>query len=504
MRLDIKKNAKRNIVVGIFNKTILLILPFLTKMKINSILGAEYLGLNSLFSSVISVLTLSELGFSSALVYHMYKPIAEEDQKTINALLNLYHKVYFFIGIVIVTLGVLFLPFLPKVISGGYPKEINIYVLYLIQLSNTAISYFLFGYKQSLLVAYQREDVNSIINLITQSSMQIAQIILLAKTSNYYLYVLCMPLFTIVNNLIILFFTNKMYPKAKCEGKLDDSVLKSIKKLVAGSFVQKACTTTRNSLDSICVSAFVGLTLTGVYNNYYTIFNGVTIMLAILTTSVTAGVGNHIVVKSKEQNFEELKNLDTLYMILSGWCTACLLCLSQPFMRIWMGDNMLFPISCVINMCIYFYALKLGDIRAIYYSATGLWWEMRYRSIFETVGNLVLNIVLGYLFGINGIIAATTISLLMLNFIWGTNIVFKNYFGKDKIMTYYLYHLRALFNTIIVCIIMHYICNLIKTGSLFGDLVLKTIVSTVLGACLMIVLNIKNKSFRAAMKMIAR
>lgn len=504
MRLDVKKNAKRNIIVGVFNKTILLILPFLTKMIINNTLGSEYLGLNSLFASILSVLALSELGFSSALVYHMYKPIAEEDQKAINALLNLYKKVYFYIGLVIVGLGVLFLPFLPKVISGGYPDGINIYILYLLQLSNTAVSYFLFGYKQSLLVAHQREDINSIINLITQAGMQVLQIVLLVKTSNYYLYVLCMPLFTVANNLWIAYFTKKMYPEAKCEGKLDDSVLGSIKKLVAGSFVQKACATTRNSLDSICISAFVGLTLTGIYNNYYTIFNGVTTMVAILASSITAGIGNHVVVKSKEENLEELKKLDALYMMLSGWCTACLLCLSQPFMRIWMGDKMLFPILSVVNMCIYFYTLKLGDIRGVYYSATGMWWEMRYRSIFETVGNLVLNIVLGYSYGINGIIAATTISLLVFNFIWGASIVFRNYFGIEKIWTYYSYHLKAFINTVIVCIVTYYACGLVKAESMVVELVIKMFICCILGAGLMILLNLKNKSFKAALKMVRR
>ena len=504
MKLDVKKNAKRNIIVGILNKTILLIFPFLTKMIINNTLGSEYLGLNSLFSSIISVLSLTDLGLSSAMVYHMYKPIAQGDKKTINALLNLYKRAYLYIGLAIIALGVLFLPFLPKVISGGYPEGINIYILYLIQLSNTAISYFLFAYKQSLLVAHQREDINSIINLITQVGMQILQIVLLLKTNNYYVYVLCMPLFTVANNLWIAYFTKKMYPEAKCEGELDGSILRSIKKLVAGSFLQKACGTTRNSLDSICISAFVGLTLTGIYDNYYTIFNGVTTMIAIFVSSITAGIGNHVVVKSKEENFEELKKLDALYMMLSGWCTTCLLCLSQPFMRIWMGDKMLLPIISVINMCIYFYTLKLGDIRGVYCSATGMWWEMRYRSIFETIGNLVLNIVLGYLYGINGIIAATTISLLTFNFIWGASIVFNNYFGKEKIWIYYSYHLRAFLNTVIVCAVTYYICGLVSVESLVVDLVIKMVICTIIGSGLMLLLNLKNKSFKVAIKMVRK
>ncbi len=223
-----------------------------------------------------------------------------------------------------------------------------------------------------------------------------------------------------------------MFPDIKCSGKLDALYLKSIKKLVIGSFIQKACGVTRNSLDSVCISAFVGLSITGIYNNYFTIFNGVTVILAIFITSLTGGIGNHVALKSKAENYEELKKIDFLYLQISGWCTCCLLCLSQPFMKLWMGTDMLLSPLSVLFMCIYFYMLKVGDVRSIYYSTTGMWWEMRYRSIVETVANLILNIVLGYLFGINGIILATVISLFLFNFLWGASIVFKNYFGLEK------------------------------------------------------------------------
>lgn len=251
MKIDVKKNAKRNIIFGLANKIILLFFPFFIKSFINTYLGSEYLGLNSLFTSILSVLSLTELGISSALVYHMYKPIAEDDTKKICALLNFYRKTYLVIGIVTSFLGLLLMPLLPRLIKGEWPVDINIYVIYLIQLLANCISYFMFGYKQSLLVAYQREDINSIINLLTQSGLQIAQIIILVTIKNYYFYVICIPIFTMLNNLWIWWFTKKMFPDIKCSGKLDALYLKSIKKLVIGSFIQKACGVTRNSLDSV-------------------------------------------------------------------------------------------------------------------------------------------------------------------------------------------------------------------------------------------------------------
>lgn len=158
MKIDVKKNAKRNIIFGLANKIVLLFFPFFIKAFINTYLGSEYLGLNSLFTSILSVLSLTELGISSALVYHMYKPIAEDDTKKICALLNFYRKTYLVIGIVTSFLGLLLMPLLPSLIKGECPVDINIYIIYLIQLLANCISYFMFGYKQSLLVAYQRED----------------------------------------------------------------------------------------------------------------------------------------------------------------------------------------------------------------------------------------------------------------------------------------------------------------------------------------------------------
>lgn len=502
MKLEVKKNAKRNILAGILNKVVLLILPFVSRAIICNILGSEYLGLNSLFTSILTVLSLSELGFSSAMVYHMYRPIVEDDYKTINSLLNLYRKVYRVIGMAITLLGLCLLPFLNNFINGAIPKDVNIYCVFLIQLSDTAISYFLFGYKQSLLVAYQREDINSWINLIAQAGLKFAQIALLVVTHDYYFFICCIPVFTIVNNILINFFTKRLYPFAKCEGELESNILNSIKKLVAGAFIQKACDATRNSLDSICVSAFIGLTLTAVYSNYYTIFSSLNLLLTVFITAISAGIGNHVVTKSVYENFEELKKIDFLYLLLHGWCTVNLLCIVQPFMTVWMGDEMLFSIRTVLLFALYFYIGGIGKVRAIYYSAKGMWWEMRYRSIAETIANVVLNIGLGYFFGINGIILATVISLIFVNFLWGNRILFSNYFGIKYLKEYYLYQAKYFSITFVISFLMFMFTNHIHINNVYLDLMLKTTLSVCGSTVLFIVVYFKNNTFRDAVSMV--
>ncbi|UKI56602.1 MAG: hypothetical protein L6V90_05600 [Treponema succinifaciens] len=179
-----------------FNKNFFTIFfPFLIRTVLIKKIGIEYAGLNSLFSSILQVLNLTELGFASAVVYSMYKPIAEDDKDTICALLNFYKRVYFIIGLVILALGSAVMPFLPHLIKGNVPQDINIYVLYSIYLVNTSLSYLLFGYKNSLLNAHQRRDVISNILTITQGLMNICQLLILVTIKNYYLYVLMMPIF---------------------------------------------------------------------------------------------------------------------------------------------------------------------------------------------------------------------------------------------------------------------------------------------------------------------
>lgn len=502
MKIEVAKNAKRNIAFGIMNKVILMILPFVIRSVINIFLGAKYLGLNSLFSSILSVLALSELGFSGAMVYHMYKPIADNDQDKINALLNLYRKVYRVIGLVIICIGCALIPFLHLLINDTVPENINVYAVYMIELANTALSYFLFGYKQSLLVAYQREDIKSIINLVVQASLQFSQAALIIITHNYYFYILCLPLFTAVNNVWIGIITKKMFPDAKCEGNLDRNTLDNIKKLVAGSFIQKACATTRNSLDSICVSAYLGLTLTAIYNNYYVVFNGVRAITYIAADALAGGIGNHVVIKTKEENYEELKRIDFLYMIISGWCTIFLLCLFQPFMRVWMGEKMQLPMISVVLFCIYFYTVKIGDMKSIYTTARGLWWKMKYRSIFETITNLVLNVGLGKLMGINGIIIGTAISLVACNFTWGAKILFDDYFGRKNLYNYFLYHLKYAILTFVFAFMTYRICGWINISNDYTRLFINILVCTFVPLALYGITFFNTRIFKESIKML--
>ena len=190
MKIERTKNAKRNMIFGTALKLYQILLPFVMRTAMVYCLGVQYLGLNSLFTSILQVLNLAELGVGSAMVFSMYRPIAEEDHKTICALINLYKWYYRIIGVVVMVAGLILLPFIPHLINGEVPKDINVYVLYLLNLGATVLTYWLFAYRNSVLQGYQRSDVVSKVNIVTDTVKYALQIGALFIFQNYYYYVI--------------------------------------------------------------------------------------------------------------------------------------------------------------------------------------------------------------------------------------------------------------------------------------------------------------------------
>lgn len=496
MQLNVVKNAKKNTVVGLANKLIVVVCPFITRTAIQYILNEQYLGLTSLFNSVLAVLSLAEMGFSSAVVYNMYKPAAEGDVKTINALINFFKKAYRIVGIVILIVGLAIIPLLPHFISGTYPTDISINTIYCIFLSNTVISYFMYAYLSSIIVVHQRDDINSTCNAITKICLTILQVVLLSITHNFFCFVSLIPIFTVINNLWIAWRVRKQFPQYKCEGKLDQHTLHQIKKLVVGTFIQRVCATTRNAIDSICISTFLGLSLTAIYSNYYYIMDAVTQMMAVISVAFMGGIGNHVAIKSKPENFKELRNLDFAYLWISGWCMTCLLCLYQPFMSLWMGQKMLLPFQSVVLLCLYFYMLKIGDMRFMYTSANGLWWETKWCYLCETICNVLLNIILGKLFGINGIIIATMISYIIFNYIISCRIVFKHYFGMKYLGIYFKYQISQTIIMFLFAVITLKSCSLFNIDNLWITIIVRLLICLVIPNGLMLLVYRKSNVFK--------
>lgn len=501
MKLERAKNAKRNGIWGMISRLIGLLLPFLSRTVIIKVLGAEYLGLNGLFTSILTVLNLTELGVGSAIVYSMYKPIATCDDDLVCALLNLYRKIYKFIGISIIILGMLVMPFVRKLVSGEIPSDVNIYILFGLYIINTSASYLLFAYKRSLIHACQRDDVTSKITITTDVLLNISQIVFLIITHNYYWFVILQILTVLASNIINSYYADKLFPQYCCKGKLSKELKNDIKQRVTGLMVIKIAAVSRNALDSIIVSAFLGLQAVAMYNNYYYIINALSSILLVLMNAIAAGVGNSVAVESKNKNLEDMRNINFLYMTISGFCLACLVSMYQPFMKIWVGDKFLFSEMVMILFSLYFILQKIGDVQAQYFDAAGLWWHGKWRGVIEAGFNLVLNIMLGYYFGVIGIVLATIITIVFINFPLSTYYTFKFYF-KQSMLPFILEQVTITVKIIFCSGICYFVVEFLPRGisiwQQFVIMILRGLIAIVIYFILFIMLNLKNERFKKA------
>ena len=443
------KNTKRNLLASWVLTAVTMLFQFVFRALITHYLGEQYLGLSSLFTSLLQVLNMAELGFSGAIVYNMYKPLANHDTETVNALLAYYQRIYRTIGLIVLTVGLLLMPLIPHLITAGYPADINLYVLYALYLANTVISYFLFAYRTSLLEALQRLDLVKTVYTVVTLLQYGLQLIALTVLKNYYCYVICMVLGTAGKNIAVAILSRRAFPEYRCQGRLADPTRRDITSRVRGLLICNISQVTFTTFDSIILSAFIGLAAVAHYNNYGTIRAGVATIILLIQQAMQASVGNSVASESLEKNYRDLEQWQCLFSVVTAWCTACMLSLLQPFMTLWMGADQLLPMKDAVLVCAWFFVSEVQHSYLLYLNAAGLWWNMRWTYVGSAVTNLGLNLILGKYWGITGVLLATVFSTLVFGSVWQCNIIFRDYFHRSPV-TFHLRQLRYFLSTALV------------------------------------------------------
>ena len=463
------KNTKRNIVSGLFRQVISLGLAFLTRTAVLYLLGAEYQGLSGLFTSILSVLNMTDLGVSTAIVFILYEPIANKNYEAVCSIMNFLKKIYCIIGAAIFTIGIGLIPFLDVLITGDVPDSINIKFLFVLYLVNSSISYFLFAYKSALLTAFQREDVVSNVYTISSLICKVIQLVVLVLTRDYYLFVLITVIGTVANNLLIQHESKKLFPNIIPMGKLPEKIKTKFSAQIGSVFIGRVGDIARNAFDNIVISTFLGLVVVAKYDNYYYIFNSLYGVMVIIIHSIIASVGNSIASEKIEKNYHDMIIFNFLFMLIVGWATICMACLYQPFMMIWMRNDssMLLSELDMFLFCIYFYSINMTYVRSMYLDGKGLFKECRTFYIVEALGNLFLNLLLGYLFGVTGVLLATIITIFMFNFIGRNKVLFKHYFMCSS-FEFYKEHFLLLLATIFGCALTYTLSVQIKIYGFLG------------------------------------
>ena len=501
-KLERTRNAYRNIITGSILKLIQIAVPFIVRTIMIRTLGMEYLGLNSLFASVLQVLNLAELGVGSAMVFSMYKPIAEDDTDTICALMNLYRKYYRIIGMTIMVIGLMIMPFLRHLINGTVPEGINIHILYLIHLFATVLSYWLFAYKNSLLIAYQRLDISNKVAVAIQLIQNVLQIVVLVIWKNYYFYIIIMPIVQIVSNCMTALIVNKVYPQYKPKGKLGAAQVKTINGKIRDLFTSKIGSVVLNSADSIVISAFLGLNILAIYNNYYYILSSVIGFITIIFQSITAGIGNSMVTETKEKNYRDFEKMSFLLNWIIGVCCACFVSLYQPFMQLWAGEENMLSMVAVVMLTVYFYIYEMNGLLNIFKDAAGMWHEDRFRSLVVAIANLVMNIAAVRFIGIYGVILSTILSLSLIGIPWITKNLFTHVFSGRDIMQYLGKTAQYVLKIVCVTVITFAVCRLYPDDVL--GLIFRGITCTILPNACFVILYYRTKEFTYIREMLPR
>lgn len=498
------KNSTRNTFYGFILKGFQLLMPFVVRTVIIKVLGMEYAGLNSLFVSILQILNIAELGVGFALVCSMYKPIEEDDTIKICALMRLYKIYYRIIGLVILAIGCAILPILPHLINGTYPSDINLYIIYLINLGATVLSYWLFAYKNSLFSAHQRNDIISKISLITDFIKYSIQIVVLFTIKNYYVFLIVLLFSQLLSNIATAIVANVFYPDYRAAGSLPKIERKKINASIRDLFFSQFGFVMTHSFDSISISIFLGLIPLAVYQNYYYILNAIIGFFTIFFQSCRASIGTNLITKQLEDNFSDLKFISFLIFGALSICMSCLATMYQPFIEIWVGSEYLLTYWHVVLFCIYLFAYEVYCLVTCYKDASGKWHYDRFRPLIASLVNLILNIILVNFIGLFGILLSTIVSFFFINIPWSFSRLFKDVFSEEQKNKYVVYIVKLSVLTLTIFTINIFACYFLPIQNLILKIAINFSISFIVSVLLYFLVLMKDESFKRFLMVLKR
>lgn len=483
--MDRKTNVKRGLISGVINNVLTLILPFVSRTVIIYYLGSAYLGLGGVFNAIVNILNISELGFASAMSFILYRPIAENDSDRVCAILSFSKNCFRIIGVIVLVLGLLFLPFLKKVVNADIPPEINIYVLYGIFLLNSIVSYFLFAYKRVLLSAAQRYDLETAIASIVLILQYVAQIIILIVSRNYYLFIGMTIVSSLLSNILCEIVSRKHFSGFFCKGVLPKQEVSEVVRIVKGVFATKLGATINSSIDNVVISTLFGLVILGKYSNYYYIITVFVSLFAVIHNSLRPTLGNCIITDTKQQMYDRLESISLIYTWGATLLSVVFLCIAQDFILVWAGEDYVLPYSYVIALFFLFYFGRLFCVPTVFVEAAGLWYESKYINLIAVGLNVVLSFTFAQFMGVIGIPIASTLVSLLANMGYLKSL-FKYYFKGENGKKYILTVVKNMFFQLFMAIGVFYATRYIEVDSLLS-LVFKALAVFLLSLLFMLV-----------------
>lgn len=490
------QNSVRNIIFSLVYQILTIVLSLINRTVFIFTLGVNYLGISGLFSDILMMLSLADLGFGVALTYSMYRPLAEHDYDQLAALTNLYRKVYRIIALAVTIIGLLLVPFLKYLINLKHPIP-HITLYYVMYLANTVASYLVI-YKTSIITADQKDYILNKYRSIFGALQTLFMTIFLWVTRNYFIYLLVQVIFTYAQNFYCSHVAEKMYPFINKRVEMPAKEIKSIFKNLYSVFLYKISGVLLNATDNTIISVVLGTGLVGYYSNYSMITTKITGLVNTIFYSLTASLGNLVVKEKPERRYKVFVIMQSISSIFSTTCVICLMLLTQDFIRIWLGKSYILSDYTLAAILFNFY---LGVILLpiwVYREATGLYQQTKYVMVVTAIINLILSIILAKRMGITGVLLSSAISRLVTYFWYEPVLLFKKYFDQTSLV-YFRHILVNMFITIVVAALEYFtLGKFVPSGWI--TLIIKAIIIGITSLALVLLFYCRSNGFKLVLE----
>lgn len=493
------KKSAINSAVGLSTNIISCVVGFVSRAIFLRILTTEYLGVNGLFSNILTILSFAELGIGEAMAYAMYKPIKENQQKKARALIAFYRKAYRTIALLVFLIGFVLSFFLNHLITEKPNISEKIHVLFWLFLLNNIVSYFA-AYKQAILIVDQKQYVISLIGQLVRIGQIAFQCIILFLTRNYYLYLILQIAGTLFTNLLLSIYVRRKYPWLikKSSEKLNETDKNAIFKDIRALSISKVAGVVSNGSDNIITTKLFGLVSVGLISNYNMVITTINGFVWSALSSITGSVGQFNV----DSSLERKRSIFSEIYLITFWIYAivciCLMVLIDPFILVWLGEKYLInkPISVALIFNIFVSGLNFPFYT--FRTTSGIFDPMKYNYVLYAATNIVLSIVLGSCFGLEGIFIATVIARLICAEWKEGRIVYRDIL-RFKFCKYILHYGISVSMLILVYFIVQFAVDLVRLEG-WGGLIVKAIVCFCSINIIFIIAFSKSKAFKGLLQ----
>lgn len=493
------QSSIKNSTMALLGQVVVILLNFVGRTFFIKTLGAAYLGINGLFTNILSVLSFAELGFGTAIISAMYAPLAQNDVRKISSLMNYYRRAYEVIGTLVFFIGLLLIPFLSFFIKDVSELPTNLpplWIIYVLYLLNTSLSFF-FNYKRSLIIASQNGYLDSLNQLLFNIIKSLCQIITLIIFKDFLVFLFIQIFCTFFSNYFMSKKADKLFPYLRDYNylKLESKDRSALKRNVLAMSSNKLGSVVISGVDNLLISKFAGIIVMGIYSNYLLVTTTIRIVFMQVLSPITASVGNFLVEKTIEESLFFFRKLFFINAYIAICLFVSLSTLINPFINLMWGEKYEFSLFITMLICTNFYLDRMRASSQIFIDAKGLFWPIKWKSLFEAIINLIFSLyfLLVLKWGIESILIATIISNISTNIWWEPYVVFK--YGLDrKVSTYFVMLLKYTFTLIFAYALTIYLQSFFPI-SIFGFFI-KCILAVILPNLVMFALYSKTSEYK--------